>query len=241
MKNNNKINTAVIYTRYSPRRLDKGQKCDSCETQEELSRGYCDFHKLEVIGVFSDEGISGKTRWNRPGLNDALVLVRKTKAILVVYSFSRLSRSVREMLEISESIRKAGGGLASLHENIDTNTLMGQCMFTIVAAFAELQRKQTGELTSEAMRQHQRRGRRMSKHCPYGWKPDPKNDKRMVKDKYEQANLEIMIRMRKEKQSYSIIAKYLEFKNRKPRTGGEWNLGNLGYVLRREMSEQEPL
>lgn len=237
---NTKRTQAVIYTRYSPRRLKTGQECDSCKTQAELAQKYCDLHQLKVIGVFEDEGISGKTRFNRPGLDRALKLVRKSRAVLVVYSFSRLARSTKEMLEISESIRKAGGGLASLHENIDTTTPMGQCMFTIVVAFAELERKQTGERTSEAMRQHMKRGRRMTslKTCPYGWKPDPGNPKLMIQNAYEQENLIIMVHLRKRGYKYTAIIEHLESQGRKNRMGRtKWDVGNFGYILRRAMAE----
>jgi hypothetical protein len=57
---------------------------------------------------------------NRPGLSEALDDVCRQRAVLVVQSLSRLSRSVRDTLTISERLDKAGANLASLSESIDT-------------------------------------------------------------------------------------------------------------------------
>jgi len=44
----------------------------------------------------------------------------ESRAALVVYSISRLSRSTKDMLSISERLREAGADLVSLSEKIDT-------------------------------------------------------------------------------------------------------------------------
>ena len=67
---------AVIYSRLSPRIRPDGS--ESCEKQIEICQGYCDFCKLEVIGVFYDKNTSGAKAANRPGLQLKGLLLRGT-------------------------------------------------------------------------------------------------------------------------------------------------------------------
>lgn len=55
---------------------------------------------VEVV-IFRDEGLSGKRSDNRPGLQAALKTIGKGDA-LVVYSLSRLSRSTKDTLVLSD-------------------------------------------------------------------------------------------------------------------------------------------
>lgn len=163
---------AVIYARFSPRR--NHEDCLSCETQLEYCRSFAEIHQLEVIGEYRDEAISGKEE-NREGLNQALDAVTKAGGVLIVYKLDRLARNTGLMLRISKQLEKAGANLASLHESIDTTSASGRLFFTIMAAFAEFEREQIAERTSEAMQRHQKNGRRMSKRIRYGWEEDPES------------------------------------------------------------------
>jgi site-specific DNA recombinase len=143
------------------------------------------------------------------------------------------------MLEIAEEIRKGGGDLASLHEKIDSTSPMGQLMFTIMVALSQFEREQIAERTREAMKAHMKAGRMMGSKPPYGWKQDPADPKRMLKEAFEQESLEIMLKMRRARSSYNVIMKYMEFKGRKGRNGKPWDIGTLGAILRRELAEEQ--
>ena len=69
-----------------------------------------------------DAGISGKRADNRPGLIAALDSACQARGVLVVYSLSRLARSVRDTLDIAERLERAGADLVSLSEQIDTTS-----------------------------------------------------------------------------------------------------------------------
>jgi DNA invertase Pin-like site-specific DNA recombinase len=55
----------------------------------------------------------------------ALEAACRAKAVLVVYSLSRMSRSVTDTLAIVARLDKAGAGFVSLTESIDTTTADG--------------------------------------------------------------------------------------------------------------------
>ncbi|BBL77436.1 recombinase family protein [Methylomagnum ishizawai] len=94
----------------------------SLDAQKAKVAAWADLNGYELAGVFMDAGISG-TKADRPGLAAALSAVGKGDA-LVVYSLSRLSRSTKHTIEISERLDKAGADLVSISEKIDTTTAM---------------------------------------------------------------------------------------------------------------------
>lgn len=66
---------------------------------------------------------------------------------LVVYSLSRLARSVVELNEINSGLIKRNISLVSLTEPIDTRSAVGKLMFNIYAAMAQWERDVTVERT----------------------------------------------------------------------------------------------
>lgn len=94
--------------------------------------------KLGVEKVFIDK-CSGKDT-KRPQLNEMLDFVRDGD-ILVVESFSRLSRSTRDLIDIVDKLNAKGVQLESQKEMIDTSTPQGKFFLTIMGALNELERE----------------------------------------------------------------------------------------------------
>ena len=98
--------------------------------------------------MFKDEGIekvfldkmSGKDT-NRPQLKEMLAFLREGDC-LVVESISRLARSVRDLLSITDELNRKGITLISKKENLDTASPQGRFTLTIFGAMAELEREQ---------------------------------------------------------------------------------------------------
>jgi DNA invertase Pin-like site-specific DNA recombinase len=76
--------------------------------------------------IFSDK-LSGKLR-NRPELDRALDLLRPDD-VLVVTKYDRLARSLRDLLEIVETVQAKGAGFPLVAEDIDTTTSAGRLVF----------------------------------------------------------------------------------------------------------------
>lgn len=200
---------AVLYARFSPGANHNGSANQSAEAQLAQCRAYCDFHTMQVIGTFADEGISGRSVDNRPGFNQAMELTCQRKAVLIVYSLSRFARSTKDAIEYAERIDKAGANLASLKEQIDTTTPVGRFTFRILAALAELEREQIAERTRDAMLYYQSQGRIMGSRIPYGFERDPDNPKRMIPCEREVEIIGLMQGYRAEGLSYRSIARRL--------------------------------
>ena len=83
---------ATAYIRVST--AQQAEEGVSLEAQQARIAAYCMANGLELVNTFTDAGLSGKRADNRPGLQAALEAVCNDGGILVVYSLSRLARSV---------------------------------------------------------------------------------------------------------------------------------------------------
>jgi DNA invertase Pin-like site-specific DNA recombinase len=114
---------------------------------------------LEQVGVeriFTDT-ISGTVE-SRTGLKEALEFLREGDQ-LVVYSVSRLSRSLKHLLGIIEDLNSRKIGFRSLRENFDLNTPLGVLCFSMMGAFAQLEKDMIVQRTSDGRALAKARGK----------------------------------------------------------------------------------
>jgi site-specific DNA recombinase len=224
---------AVIYARFSPR--PNAEDCDSVEKQRERCRAYCKAHGYDVIAEKDDEDMSGGRADNRPGLQAAIALACKRKAVLVVDRLDRLARSTREVLDVLGRLQKSEAGLSSVVEQLDSRTPLGRFFFTRLAAFAELEREQVQARTSAAMRGYQASGRRMTRadRCPFGQQPDPSDPSRLIDYPEELATLERIRQLREKGRGAKAITAALNAEGF-PCRGQRWHLTTVRRLLARQ-------
>jgi DNA invertase Pin-like site-specific DNA recombinase len=132
----------------------------TCDNQLRDLREYCRARGWEQVTEFIDERISGTTD-RRPALDRLMVVVRKRRVdVVVVAAFDRFGRSVRHRVETLELFRHLNVEFISLREQIDTGSPLGQAVFTIIAAIAQLERS----LLVERVKAGLRRARDQGKH-----------------------------------------------------------------------------
>ena len=158
---------AIGYIRVST----QGQVEDgvSLDAQEAKVRAWADLNGAEDVVIFRDEGISGKRSDNRPGLQSALDTVGKGDA-LVIYSLSRLSRSTKDTLSLSEILQKKDADLVSLSEKIDTTTAAGKMVFRLLAVLNEFERDQISDRTRFALAHKKANGEKTGGDVPFGYR-----------------------------------------------------------------------
>ena len=93
--------------------------------------------KYDIEKWFTEK-VSGKDM-NRPELKAMLDFAREGDTIYV-HDFSRLARSVSDLLRITEFMQTKNIHLVSNKENIDTSTPTGKLMLTMIAAINEFER-----------------------------------------------------------------------------------------------------
>lgn len=117
--------------------------------------------------VFS-ETASG-ARAGRPVLGAALDYMRPGDT-LVVWKLDRLARSLTQLIETVERLRKREIDLRSLSETIDTSTSAGRLTFNLFGALAEFERDVIRDRTKAGLEAARARGRK-------GGRPRKLNDK----------------------------------------------------------------
>ncbi|MTD93113.1 resolvase [Hyphomicrobium sp. xq] len=97
----------------------------------------------DVVAVHEDRGISGsKGRAKRPGLDRLLKdAVRRNFDIVAVWSSDRLGRSMKDLLDILQTIRETRRGLYIHTQALDTTTPAGRALYQMLGVFAELERE----------------------------------------------------------------------------------------------------
>ena len=73
--------------------------------------------------------------------------------------YDRLARSLRDLLDIVDTIQAQGAGFRSLAEDIDTTTPAGRLGFHVFASIAQFERERISERTKEGLEAAKRRGR----------------------------------------------------------------------------------
>src|SRR5258708_15762411 len=113
-------------------------KDQSCELQLRDLRTYCAARGFEPAREYIDVGQSG-AKESRPELNKLMEDARKRRFdAIVVWRFDRFARSTKHLLLALEEFRSLGIQFISYQENIDTSSPLGQPLFTIVSAVAQL-------------------------------------------------------------------------------------------------------
>lgn len=125
----------ILYVRVSTKEQETAR-------QEELTGRY------DIDKVFTDK-LSGKNT-DRPEFKAMMNYIRKGDT-LYIESFSRLSRSIRDLLKTVDELEVKKVKLVSVKENIDTSTPQGRFMLSIFAALSELEREQMLQRQAEGI------------------------------------------------------------------------------------------
>ena len=131
--------------------------CERVSTEHQsLARQDELLKKLNIEKVFADKA-TGK-HMDRPQLKAMLDFAREGDTI-VVESFSRLSRSTKDLLHLVESMHAKGIAFESQKEKIDTSTASGKLFLTIIAALNEFEREVLLERQAEGIAVAKRNGK----------------------------------------------------------------------------------
>lgn len=200
----------------------------SLEAQEAKIRAWADLNDYELVGIYSDEGISGSSMTKRDGLKAALKEVKSGMA-LVAYSLSRLSRSVEDTLAISRQLDKIGADMVSLSEKIDTTGAAGRMIFNMLAVLAQFERDQIAERTQSALR-HKKATGKVYSPTPYGFEAI---NGELIKVAAEADVVAEIVEARKTGQTLQQIADGLNAQGIPTKMGKAWQPATIHLLLKR--------
>jgi DNA invertase Pin-like site-specific DNA recombinase len=121
------------------------------------ARGWTDVRWIE------DPGYSAATL-DRPGITEALALLEAGQAdVLLAAKMDRLSRSSLDFATLVARAQEQGWSLRVLDLGLDMESPQGALMATVLAGFAEFERRLIGQRTRDGMRAKAAQGVRMGR------------------------------------------------------------------------------
>ncbi len=108
---------------------------------------------VEYVGLFSDNGVSGKSMKNRKGLNKMLELTKSGGADRIyTKSVSRFARNYAEAITIIRELRDMGVPIIFEKENINTLDPKCELILSVMASLAEEELRSMSENQKWAVR-----------------------------------------------------------------------------------------
>lgn len=182
-KSLNPENMMVLYIRVSTN--EQKLYGSSYEAQEKILRAYAK-SKGKTYKLYGDT-CSGATKpEDRPGMSAALKFLYDGKATsIAVTRIDRLSRSMRDFVNLVGDFEDHGITSHYLDTSLDTSTTMGKFMITLFGALAAMERdviKERTQATLDSMREDNR----VVGTIPYGKKAIEKDGWRVQVDNPEE-------------------------------------------------------
>jgi DNA invertase Pin-like site-specific DNA recombinase len=135
------------------------------ENQQRELEAVAERHGWNVIGVFTDAGISGaKGRDKRPGY-DRLCrgIARREFDQVAAWSVDRLGRSLQELVGFLGELHGKGVDLYLHQQGIDTATPAGKAMFQMMGVFAEFERAMIVERVKAGLSRARSQGKQLGR------------------------------------------------------------------------------
>lgn len=156
-----------------------------------------------------EEIVSG-AKSDRPILDIVLKQLREGD-VLVIWKLDRLGRSLKNLVELVQTLIERSVGLCSLNDPIDTTTPQGRLVFNIFASLAEFERDIIRERTQAGLSAARARGRLGGR--PRGIPKEAEPTACAAETLYREKKLSVMQISKKLNISKSTLYKYLRYRN----------------------------
>ena len=220
---------SVGYCRVST--TDQQDEGVSLSNQQERIKAWASANGHDLAEMYV-EARSGGRADNRPELKRAMAAACREGGILVVYSLSRFSRSVRDTLALADQLEKSGANLASLSESLDTSTPVGRMFFQLMSVLSEFERNQLRQRTTSAMSHLRQHNKRISYKIPLGYDL-AKDGSTLQPNQREQSVISRIVEQRQTGMTLSAIAHGLADDKGATKQGGQWKPNTVLAILRR--------
>lgn len=152
-----KIYKTGIYLRVSTE--EQAREGFSIHAQKEKLTSYANINDWEIYDFYIDDGISGKNITDRPSINRLIEDVKCGNVNnVLIYKLDRLTRSVKDLINLIELFEEYNCSFNSVTEKLDTSNAVGRMFIKIIGIFAEFERENLAERVSFGYEQKTREG-----------------------------------------------------------------------------------
>jgi site-specific DNA recombinase len=221
------MKTALGYVRIS--KDEEGSV--SLDYQRAEIEKLCQRERLSLVSIEADEGISGKSLANRPGVQRVLQAVDdRTVDAVVVYKSDRVSRDGLESLQVEKLFLKRGVSYVSTTEgNLTADSVDDEFMRFIRAGLNQRERKLIGLRTRQALQRKREKGERIGGRPRYGWQVV---DGELVPEPEEQRAIRRMQELQGQGYSQREVCRALEKEGILNRKGRSFAQNQISRILR---------
>lgn len=215
------------YIRVSTERQVEGYSIEGQITQIEQ---YCQFNGYELVDIYADRGISGKSM-NRPELHRMLNDAKNGKLdCVMVYKTNRLARNTSDLLTIVEELHRQNVEFFSLSERMEVKNSTGKLMLQILASFSEFERNTILENIYTGQRQRALEGYYQG-NLPLGYNNIPDNKKELMINQHEANIVKYIFESYAKGHGYRKIANALNHKGYVTKKGNPFSISAVTYIL----------
>ncbi|QRL36981.1 recombinase family protein [Staphylococcus epidermidis] len=215
------------YIRVSTEKQVMGYSIEGQITQIEQ---YCQFNGYELVDIYADRGISGKSM-NRPELQRMLNDAKNGKLdCVMVYKTNRLARNTSDLLTIVEELHRQNVEFFSLSERMEVKNSTGKLMLQILASFSEFERNTILENIYTGQRQRALEGYYQG-NLPLGYNNIPDNKKELMINQHEANIVKYIFESYAKGHGYRKIANALNHKGYVTKKGNPFSISAVTYIL----------
>lgn len=215
------------YIRVSTEKQVMGYSIEGQITQIER---YCQFNSYELVDIYADRGISGKSM-NRPELQRMLNDAKNGKLdCVMVYKTNRLARNTSDLLTIVEELHRQNVEFFSLSERMEVKNSTGKLMLQILASFSEFERNTILENIYTGQHQRALEGYYQG-NLPLGYNNIPDNKKELMINQHEANIVKYIFESYAKGHGYRKIANALNHKGYVTKKGNPFSISAVTYIL----------
>ena len=197
-------------------------------TQSQLLIDYSNAFGFQIHHQINDFGISG-SEFDRKGLNEIKDgIVNKSFSQLIIYSISRLGRSMIETISLLNELTDNGINVISLKENLDLSTPSGKMISQIFSVLAEYELETLRSRVKDTLQTKKRNGIKYTKSV-FGF--DTKNGMMVVNEK-EQKLIRKMFKMKNDGLGFTEISNHLNRNGYSIKNGNSFSRSYVSSILK---------
>ncbi len=229
---------AVLYARVSS---DKQAEKDlSIPAQLKSLRQYALARKWNVVKEFIDEAESARTA-DRPAFQEMIAEAKQKNqpfSAILVWKLNRFARNREDSIIYKSLLRRKGIQVISINEQID-DTASGKLLEGLLEVIDEFYSSNLAQDTVRGMKENAARGFLNGGRGAFGYRIKKISANGQEKRTYEISEAEAPIvreifKLCVQGEGTKDIAKGINKKGYRKRTGKEWRSNNVAYVLRNE-------